>query len=68
MADCFMLSARNCRLVIAGLGTMLLAQPFVAGAETSREDRWWGHVKAIAGDDKEGRLTGSQASIARPIT
>src|SRR5207245_3114 len=32
-----------------------------APSAPARSDRWWGHVKVLAGDSMEGRNTGSPA-------
>lgn len=49
------------RHLLAAAGLLAAALlPRAAGAQTpAAEARWWGHVAALAGDDKEGRLTGS---------
>jgi Zn-dependent M28 family amino/carboxypeptidase len=58
------LSITIAAVVIAGLTAHLLAQGrLVTSADQAAGQAWWAHVKALADDGMEGRLTGSEGYL-----
>ena len=59
-----MFSITLAAVVLAGFTTHLLAQGRpVTSADEAAGQAWWAHVKALADDGMEGRLTGSEGYL-----